>query len=346
MTNIRIGLRLGAAFGLILALLVTIALTGLTRIQSLGDTAETLAGSRYQKAAAAASLRYFATDMSRQARSILLADEPATKAGYRKNYDEMRDKTVAAIDHIDGLLRTKRGRELIEQVRTASTQYLTFADDVVALGMQGKREEGAQLLFGPRNAGLASFMKAVNDMVAYQELQMQKAGAAATKERDGAVILLASLSTAAALAAAVLAWLITRSITRPLNVVLDAAQRIAGGDLSAEVPLRGRDETGRLLRAVSDMQDSLVKTVSAVRRNAESVAAASLQIAQGNSELSQRTEEQASALEQTAATMSELGVTVRNNADNARQAAQLAVNVRDTARQGKAMRLRQISPGQ
>jgi methyl-accepting chemotaxis protein len=71
-----------------------------------------------------------------------------------------------------------------------------------------------------------------------------------------------------------------------------------------------------------------------VRQNAESVATASAQIAQGNQDLSGRTEQQASALQQTAATMEELGTTVRGNADSARQASQLAQSASAVAVQG------------
>lgn len=334
MNNIRIGVRLGAAFSFILLLLIIIALTGFNRIQSLGETAETLAGSRYQKASAATSLRYFSIDMSRLARNVILADTPDKKNSFKKDYDTVRHKATAAIDVIDGLLTTPRGRELIASIRTTGAQYLSFSDDVVSLAMEGKRDEATQLLFGPRYQTQVDYIKAITDMVAFQESQMQNAGNAAMSERQSAVTLLITLSSLAVVLAAVLAWLITRSITLPLNVALNAAQRIARGDLSRAVLVRGRDETGRLLNAISEMQESLVKTVSTVRGNAENVATASLQIAQGNTDLSQRTEEQASALEQTSATMSELSVTVRNNADNARQAAQLAGNVRDVARQG------------
>lgn len=334
MNNIRIGVRLGAAFGFILLLLIIIALTGFNRIQSLGDTAATLAGSRYQKASAATSLRYYSIDMSRLARNVILADTPDKKIGFKKDYDTVRDKATVAIVSLDGMLTTSRGRELIASIRSSGAQYLSFSDDVVSLAIEGKRDEATQLLFGPRYQTQVDYIKVITDMVAFQESQMQKAGSAAMSERQSAVILLITLSTLAVFLAAVLAWLITRSITLPLNVALNAAQRIALGDLSRAIPVRGRDETGRLLNAISEMQESLVKTVSTVRGNAENVATASLQIAQGNTDLSQRTEEQASALEQTSATMSQLSVTVRNNAENARQAALLAGNVRDVARQG------------
>ena len=85
-----------------------------------------------------------------------------------------------------------------------------------------------------------------------------------------------------------------------------------------------QDETGQLLGALQRMTASLVGIVGKVRGNAESVATASGQIAQGNADLSQRTEEQASNLQQTAASMEELTATVNHNTDTARQAAQLA----------------------
>ncbi|KHE02669.1 Tar [Pantoea stewartii] len=334
MQNFRIGTRLGLAFAIVLILLMIISLTALSRIHLLGDTARTLAGSRYQKAATASDLRYYSADMARLVRNFVITDDPARKAGFRKDYDALKDKTAAAMSRFDGMQMTPVERKLAAQIRHTGSRYQAFSDDVVSFGMQGKRDEAAKLLFGPRYQTQTDFIQAVRAMMTFQESQMQQAGEAAAKEQRLAMVLLTFLSVGAALLAGVLAWLITRSITRPLNTALKTAQRIAGGDLSETIPSGGRDETGRLLLAVSHMQDALVETVSNVRANAESVAAASEQIARGNADLSQRTEEQASALEQTAATMSELSVTVRNNADNARQAAQLAFSVREVARRG------------
>lgn len=70
---------------------------------------------------------------------------------------------------------------------------------------------------------------------------------------------------------------------------------MSGGDLTAHIDVDSRDETGQLLSALQRMQQSLVRTVSVVRQNSESVASASAQIASGNNDLSARTEQQASA---------------------------------------------------
>ncbi len=130
------------------------------------------------------------------------------------------------------------------------------------------------------------------------------------------------------------AWLIGRSIIRPAELAREVAVRVASGDLSQAVPEGGRDEMGQLLVAMARMQAALTEVVGSVRGNAEGVAAASSQIAQGNNDLSARTEQQASALEETAASMEELSSTVKLNADNAQQANQLAISASSVATQG------------
>ncbi len=136
------------------------------------------------------------------------------------------------------------------------------------------------------------------------------------------------------LLAILLGWLITRSITVPLNRAKDAAARVAEGDLTVDLSGEGKDETAQLLGALSHMKDNLVRIVSSVRQNAEGVATASAQIAEGNTDLSSRTEEQASALEETAASMEELSSTVKQNAENARQGNQLAMSASTVAIKG------------
>ncbi len=109
------------------------------------------------------------------------------------------------------------------------------------------------------------------------------------------------------------------------------ATRVRDGDLVTTVDDTAHDEFSPLLSALNDMQASLIRVVSTVRVNADSVATASAEIAQGNNDLSQRTEQQASALEETAASMEQLGATVRHNADNAKQASQLAFKASSVA---------------
>ncbi len=111
------------------------------------------------------------------------------------------------------------------------------------------------------------------------------------------------------------------------------AQRVAAGELDTAITLRDGDSSS-LMAQLKLMQSRLGDVVGRVRQNADSVATASAQIAQGNNDLSERTEQQASALQQTAASMEELSATVRQNAYNARQANQLALGASTVAVRG------------
>jgi len=111
------------------------------------------------------------------------------------------------------------------------------------------------------------------------------------------------------------------------------AQSVAHGDLSQPIGLKTGD-THSMMAQFKIMQESLSEVVGSVRQGAESVATASVQIAQGNHDLSARTESQASVLEETAASMEQLGSQVKQNADNARQANQLALNASTVAVKG------------
>jgi methyl-accepting chemotaxis protein len=140
---------------------------------------------------------------------------------------------------------------------------------------------------------------------------------------------------AAALAlGVVLAGWLSRMISRPLRDAAGLAQRIAQGDLSAEIPVTGRDEIGQLLSAMQTMNHELRRIVGEVKTASMTVSTAASEVAQGSTDLAQRTEEQASALEETASSMEELTATVQQNADNATQASQLAHTARTQVEDG------------
>ncbi|OYQ39096.1 hypothetical protein CHU94_16950 [Rhodoferax sp. TH121] len=148
-------------------------------------------------------------------------------------------------------------------------------------------------------------------------------------------MLLFSIIVVAAIAVgSAIGVLLIRAITQPLNQAVDLAREVAGGNLTQHIEAKGKTETGLLLGALRDMQDSLVAVVSTVRQGSEGVASASAEIAQGNNDLSTRTEQQASALEETAASMEELSATVKHNADAAKQANQLASTASSVAQKG------------
>ncbi len=128
-------------------------------------------------------------------------------------------------------------------------------------------------------------------------------------------------------------WL-ARGVMRPLAKAVHVAGRIATGDLSQDIIVLTKNEVGALFQALKEMNQSLAKTVAEVRQGSETIGVASREIAAGNADLSARTESQAGSLEETASSMVELTSTVKKNADNSREANQLALNASGVAAQG------------
>jgi methyl-accepting chemotaxis protein len=182
-----------------------------------------------------------------------------------------------------------------------------------------------------------SMTQAIDAVFVFNQTALPELGGLLHERVQGltAGIALIGGALAAMLAAGIaVGWLFARSITAPLAEALTVARAVAAGNLEVPVPVRGSNEIGQLMSALSGMRQHLAEVVGSVRRNAESVALASAEIAAGNADLSSRTEAQAAALEETAASMEELGQTVRSTADNAGQASRLADGASGIAARG------------
>ncbi|ACY31580.1 methyl-accepting chemotaxis sensory transducer [Comamonas thiooxydans] len=130
-------------------------------------------------------------------------------------------------------------------------------------------------------------------------------------------------------------WIsLRRRIVAPLQEAILIAETVAAGDLSKEFSSNAEGEFGRLLTALSAMEDTLTELVGRIKQSTDSLAVSAYEIDAGNINLSSRTEQQVSALTETAASMEQLTVTVRQNAERAHSASSLAVTASATAGRG------------
>lgn len=123
-------------------------------------------------------------------------------------------------------------------------------------------------------------------------------------------------------------------LVKPIALIKAHMELMRSGKLDNELKDFGRNCVGQLIPYIRDMQKHLCDTVQAIQESSGSIYISTNQIKQGNEELSDRTDQQAAALQQTAASMEELTSTVRNNAENVRQARQLTESTQLTAKKG------------
>ncbi|MBV8623114.1 MAG: PAS domain-containing protein [Herbaspirillum sp.] len=144
-----------------------------------------------------------------------------------------------------------------------------------------------------------------------------------------------SALAAASAVISIVQWIALRhALIKPLHQALDITHAITGGDLSVRIEPGRHDELGRLLASLRQMTINLTAIIGDVRSNVESITLATREIASGNIDLSRRTEAQAANLEETASSMQQLSSTVRQNADHAVQANELAGTASSIAMKG------------
>jgi len=337
LSNMKVATRLALGFGLTVALGVGSAGLAAWQMKRLAGEMDALANDRMVKVDLLTDSKDNMNSAARAVRNIVISRDPALHAAERKKVEEARAATVKLFAELDKRLVLPRAKELHKIVLDNAPGYEAGLDRVMDLAVKGQTDEAAKLLIGDVRTAQATIFKALDEGIDVQQAVARDAAKASGEgaARDTALLLV--LTAVMAAIGGLVAWTMTRSLSRALGAepgeVSEAVQRVAAGDLTVPVALRAGDTTSTMA-AVKRMHESLSAIVGTVRGNSESVATASAQISQGNADLSQRTEEQASALQQTAATMDELSATVRHNADNARQANQLAGGASEIAERG------------
>jgi len=225
-------------------------------------------------------------------------------------------------------------RKLVAEIDRIEGRYGPVATDIVALALDKKNDAAIAKMNAECRPLLAALVKATQDYASFTRERQDEMIRQLNDDYARQRLFLIVVAAAAVAFGIVGGLLLTRAITRPIQRAVEVAHTVARGELGTHIAVDSRDETGRLLGALRDMNDKLTETVSSVRESSASIALATGEIASGNMDLSSRTEQQAASLEETAASIEQLTATVRHNTENAREASQLARDAADVAQMG------------
>ena len=331
--NMKIGARLAATFGAVLVLLLAICVTISTQMSRMNADAQSIVNDHDPKIALANQNKEYSYRTALLVYRMLDERTPEAQQSDFELLQENSKKNAAVYKDIESKLVTEKGRAAFNHVLQARTAYLSALKPIYAqLAAHDSNAARATMLeVGPLQQAL---FVAQSDFVTFQQAETDAAVQESVSAYGTARAVLWSLATVAVIIAAVLGVMVTRSIVRPLQRVVDGADALARGDLSVKVDVLRRDEVGAVAHSLNQAITQLATIVSGVKQASVSISSATQQLAAGNTDLSQRTEEQAASLEETASSMEELTATVRHNADNAQQASTLATAASGIAQRG------------
>jgi methyl-accepting chemotaxis protein len=335
LSNLSIGTRMYMGYSavvLLLIALVSVAYVNLTRLSNAND----INVHTYQVIARVNAALESLINIETGQRGYALTGNEASLEPYNAGKEAFR-KALAEATQLTA--DNPQQQERLKRLGLAEAEWMaTAVDPVIALRRAAVENNieavVAEVQLGKGKRGMDAMRALIADTIGVEQtlLERRKADAVALRETTVATLLGGGLA-AVILAALIAAWQ-ARNITLPLRRAVDIARQVAEGDLTVEVDVTTKDETGQLLEALKQMNASLAGIVGEVRAGTDTIATASAQISSGNLDLSSRTEQQAGSLEETASSMEELTSTVKQNADNARQANQLAASASEVAVKG------------
>ena len=373
MRNWKIGRRVGAAFGAVIAIALALGLFASSHIGTLGDASHRITREALPGVYLVGQLQKNTQKMFNLLLQHVSSSSPAEKAGFEADIQRLRADNDAVLKEYVAILSDEREKTLYDAVKAAREAQRAVFNEVLKTSRERANREALAILnkeFKPlqkryQEAGdaLVTFNKSAADT------QSRSIEDAVSSARTGVLIGLALTL----LAAFGISWAVVVSITRPLAIAVALVDRVAQGDLAHQADSTFTDELGRMLTAMNRMVDNLnaaaqvavciskgdltvqakaqsekdtlgqalIRMLETLRTTVKDVAAAGQNVAVGidqmsstAQQLSQGASEQAAAAEQSTSAMEQMAASVDQNADNARQTDKIASKAAEDAKAG------------
>jgi methyl-accepting chemotaxis protein len=344
-SKMTIGARLALGFGAVLALMMVLTAMAVSRVGNIDATLNRINDVNNVKQRHAINFRGSVHDRAIALRDVVLASDAAAAQPALEQIRALAANYERAGSALDALFAARSDiladeKSALAAIKEDERKTQPLIAKVSELRLAGDLDGASTLLAQQAAPAFVSWLASVNRLIDLEE-QLNKDSAAEARALSGSFFAWMAVLCAIAVAAGSLgAWFISRGLLRQLGgqpgYAADIVRSIADGNLGVRIETAPGDRSS-LLFAMQGMRDSLVAIVAQVRNGTLTIANASNEIAAGNQDLSHRTENQADTLKDTAASMDELTGTVRQNADNARQANALAESASNVALKGGAV---------
>jgi methyl-accepting chemotaxis protein len=335
--NINIGKRLGAGFALVLSLTLVIAGAAILRLSALSDATSAMMAAPLAKERLITDWHTQTYAAVRRTAAIVKSSDQSLVEFFKADNLKTSGHTTEVIKQLEPMLAGEKEHALFQHINDLRKAYTDAKNKAVKARADGDAAGAEHILTTEYMPAADAYEAAVADLVKLQQDSIDATAKEIRANNQASMRMIGLLAVAAVVLGAACSWLLAAGITRPIRQAVELAETVAAGDLTRTIEAHTQDETGALLRALRNMNDSLVRIVGQVRGGTDTIANASSEISAGNLDLSTRTEQQAGSLEETAAAVEELTSTVRQNADNARQANQLSITASSVAADGGAV---------
>lgn len=340
--RMKVGTRLALAFGVVMALLISTVVTGITQLSRVDALLQQITQHQNVESFKADGIRRDVYAIGRRLRDLIISNNPTT---LKRDNTALQKDNQLLLSHTAALRQLLGAntdasiteKNLFTKINDTVPAYLATVDQVAKLGIENKPKAAMQMIRQALNPQSTILLPAVESLVAHEANKSSQAATRAAHEYDRARILLLGLGTAALLLGVVAALIVMRSILRQLGgepaYAAEVLHAISGGDLTMEVVTQRADQSSMLF-AVKSMVERLRQVVGEVTAATDALAGAADQVSTTSQSLSQSASEQASGVEETSASIEEMTASIAQNSENAKLTDTMATKSSNEAVEG------------
>jgi len=266
--NLGVGARQALGFGVVVALMLVIAVSGIRSMNAINQEFEVVVNDKQPKILWASEIVNHINVMARAMRNALLIQDQATVKKELDRLPEERKAIEGLLEKLKASVHSDKGKETYARLAETHANYLKAQDNFLKLAAEGKREEAANYLIIEMRKQQNPYFKAAEEMIAHQTASMKSSSEQTTQIIASAKLQAWLIGSAGVVLAIVIGLWITRRLLKQLGGEPDYAtelvHKIAGGDLSGVIAVQTGD-TGSLLYSLKTMQDSLRTIVAEIQ---------------------------------------------------------------------------------
>ncbi|WP_349975953.1 methyl-accepting chemotaxis protein [Pseudomonas sp. WHRI 8519] len=248
---------------------------------------------------------------------LLLNREPEVQRDTLNLLDQRNAEIDRARQAYLPLISAADEQAAFDQYTELLNQYRQLESRMRSLSQANRTDELRDLLNRDLLANSEQINKVMNTLVRINTDQTRATNETAANQYSAAFVLVVGLLVAAAVLTFLCALLLTRSIVKPIDEALKAAEQIADGDLTHTIRAEGTDEAARLLRAMGRMQEKLRDTLQQIAGSATQLASAAEELNAVTDESARGLQQQNNEIEQAATAVTEMTSAVEEVARNA-----------------------------
>ncbi|AMT88056.1 MULTISPECIES: methyl-accepting chemotaxis protein [Pseudomonas] len=333
--SLNIAPRAGLGFGLLALMVFALGAFALLQMSNMRAQSDEVDNNWLPSVMAVGEMSQDMLRLRALTMRLLLNRDPKALEQNVAKLDELRSGLSEAQQRYDGLIVLPEERVLFERFKGTEHKYLELQAQVLQLSAQNRVAEASTILNDQMSPLADEIAATLRELV---ELNKQNAGLATEAARlvfKQSRLWVAVMIAMAALITVGLALLLTRSIVVPLSQSLSVAEVVAGGDLTGDIHITGKDEPARLLQALKSMQHNLRDTIRRISESSTQLASAAEELSSVTEDATRGLHQQSQEIEQAATAVNQMTAAVEEVANNAVATSEASRESDRIARQGR-----------